>query len=726
MHSERHHRSAGVCVAALLIAAGAAASSCGDTGSPVSQASDPNRVGTQSVEDTPRIDHPLDADTDEPLDIAAESGPPLHGLHGWRSSGVDGRVLTLEDSRKPGFERRVTELVGRDPFQIATVAGVLPISRGIEGAFAERLASAETSPSDALIGALIPALPAQQGIEEAIQGGGVQVLGVLPPNAYIVKGNAAALARLAQEPTTYWLGQIPWELKIDPLLASELDIRAAPQSNAPDPSEVEAQKAMVILYDRRDEGPVRQAVERLGGRVERFDDMLGAFVCAGLDATAVTQLAAMQEVSFIDARRQNRAHLQTSVDLCGNHDFIRDTYTYGANVILGMIDSGFQYNHTAFAGHSPYPVLYVRGWNVSDEGDTWSDNPTGHGTHVAGILLSRWGNLDLDGVAPYSGGDADHRFRVVRTGKDSDPGKMWNTDQAIDLLTSDNGAEVINCSWGSDTNTGTNYSSVKADAAVWQTKQIYVFSAGNNGPGAMSIGSPGAAKNVITVGNVNNGTLELTPSSSEGPTSDGRAKPDIYAPGSLVTSADSKNLQGSIDKSGTSMAAPHVTGFLGTLLDHYPHFVRRPAKAKAALMARATRKSWLPARTGVLNSYETHFSTATTQGFSGSWDTDPRPFPYTYWDITIPSGVKEGVVVLSWIEPAPAVGAAWAVFNNVDLWVDYNKDDGDFGEWSSTSTIDNVEVVHLQNPPAGDYRIKARNVSTSTDFRTGFVIFLRK
>ncbi|UQA59503.1 S8 family serine peptidase [Polyangium aurulentum] len=715
------HRTLGLTCAALLLAAPWMLSSCSDEDSSGGQDAVTERVDALRASPTP----PADPGTgvDQPAGIEAEAGPPLQGLVGWRPRGPEGRELHLADSAKPDFEARVAELSGSDPFhEFATAAGVMPISRGLDPALGRRLSGVQTSAEDMFIVLLVPTLPAQPALERALAERGVEVLGVSPPNAYAVKGNAAALLRLAKDPLVYHVGQVPAHLKIDPLLASALGLNAGARER----SRVEPGAAMIAIHDRRDADRVGVAVERLGGRVERFDDMISTLVAQGLDGRAIEELASMQEISFIDARRLDEAHLQTSVSMCGNHTSIRDNQTYGANVTLGMIDSGFELDHTAFAGQSSYPVLYATGWNVAGEGNLW-DDPGGHGTHVAGIMLSRWGGLDLDGMAPRSGGDANHRFRIVRTGKDNGDGWMYNTDQAVDALTNDNGAEVINCSWGSAVNTGTNSSSVKVDAAIWQTKQMYVFSAGNTGPAAGSIGSPGAAKNVITVGNLDNGNLQLVTSSSEGPTADGRAKPDIYAPGRWVTSANAKNLQGSIDMGGTSMAAPHVAGFLGTLLDHYPTaFPRHPATTKAMLMAAATRKDWLPQRTGVLNSYETHFSTSTSGSFFGWRDTDPTPFAYTYWDYTIPSGVKVLFVVLTWIEPAPSVGAAKAVYDNVDLWVDHNKDNGEFGEWSSTSTVDNVEVVRIENPPAGDYRIKARNVSAPKEHRPGVALFYRK
>lgn len=93
------------------------------------------------------------------------------------------------------------------------------------------------------------------------------------------------------------------------------------------------------------------------------------------------------------------------------------------------------------------------------------------------------------------------------------------------------------------------------------------------------INSWGNAKNVLTVGAVNdivNGYSQpsdavLADFSSRGPSDDGRIKPDIVANGTTLTSTDISNNSNVFysEKSGTSMAAPSVTGSLLLLQEHY-------------------------------------------------------------------------------------------------------------------------------------------------------------
>ena len=80
-------------------------------------------------------------------------------------------------------------------------------------------------------------------------------------------------------------------------------------------------------------------------------------------------------------------------------------------------------------------------------------------------------------------------------------------------------------------------------------------------------------------------------------------------------------------------------------------------------------------------------------------------------DITVPAGSHRMVVVMTWDEPAASAGAAHAVVNDVDLWIDWNGDctgsNGQCGEFNSSSRIDNTEYVIIDNPQAGPYRLKA-------------------
>lgn len=96
-----------------------------------------------------------------------------------------------------------------------------------------------------------------------------------------------------------------------------------------------------------------------------------------------------------------------------------------------------------------------------------------------------------------------------------------------------------------------------------------VVAAGNSGPDARTILSPGNSRSVITVGAVNDRKSSddiygIAPFSSRGPTKEGLRKPDVVAPGVNINSIYNTDSHKSL--SGTSMATPVVSGCLAVLL----------------------------------------------------------------------------------------------------------------------------------------------------------------
>ena len=144
---------------------------------------------------------------------------------------------------------------------------------------------------------------------------------------------------------------------------------------------------------------------------------------------------------------------------------------------------------------------------------------------------------------------------------------------------------------------------------------VVVVSAGNSGraqsqseaSGSVavlgSITEPGHAEDCITVGSTHRDaphTFGISWTSSKGPTLDGRRKPDIVAPGEWITSAATGTVRASAglpdpgpsvatyaEQSGTSMAAPHVSGVIAGFLSARPEYIGRPREVKRFVMETA-------------------------------------------------------------------------------------------------------------------------------------------
>lgn len=105
----------------------------------------------------------------------------------------------------------------------------------------------------------------------------------------------------------------------------------------------------------------------------------------------------------------------------------------------------------------------------------------------------------------------------------------------------------------------------------------------------VSITDPGNSEKVITVGSTHRfspHTYGVSYFSSRGPTGDGRAKPDLVAPGEKIQSAELHGDWGRRD--GTSMAAPHVSGAAALLMARHTELMGQSRRVKEILRATAT------------------------------------------------------------------------------------------------------------------------------------------
>ena len=115
----------------------------------------------------------------------------------------------------------------------------------------------------------------------------------------------------------------------------------------------------------------------------------------------------------------------------------------------------------------------------------------------------------------------------------------------------------------------------RATTTAWRKGILVCAAAGNEGPEARTINSPGINPWVITVGNIDDQQTiisdddRLNPTSSRGPTIDQLQKPDLIAPGTNITSLS--NQGGYRSLSGTSMAAPLVAGAAAQILQKMPN-----------------------------------------------------------------------------------------------------------------------------------------------------------
>ncbi|WP_327122002.1 S8 family serine peptidase [Streptomyces sp. NBC_01341] len=248
----------------------------------------------------------------------------------------------------------------------------------------------------------------------------------------------------------------------------------------------------------------------------------------------------------------------------------------GKGVKIAVLDTGIDTGHPDVGPK----VTQVRDFTGSPD----ALDHYGHGTHVASIVAGTGAQSQgkYRGVAPgaelISGKVLDDRGSGEESGIIA--GMEWAVEQ---------GATVVNMSLSGNDTPGLD----PLEEAVNRLSDdaLFVIAAGNAGPDASTIGSPGSADDALTVGAVDR-TDALADFSSRGPrVGEGALKPDLTAPGVDITAAGSAGsvldtrpgtghpAPGYFQISGTSMATPHVAGAAAVLAQQHPDWTGRQLKA---------------------------------------------------------------------------------------------------------------------------------------------------
>lgn len=261
----------------------------------------------------------------------------------------------------------------------------------------------------------------------------------------------------------------------------------------------------------------------------------------------------------------------------------------GEGIRIAILDTGIDRQHPDFAGRIAAITSFVGG-----DGD--DDN--GHGTHVAGIVAGSGAasNGRFRGIAPAAS------LYIAKVLDANGDGLMSNVIAGIEWAVTQN-VHVINLSLGGDTpGDGTDALSTLCDQVVRQLGIVMCVAAGNNGPAHSTIGAPGVARRVITVGAADD-MDHVAQFSSRGPTLDGRLKPDIVFPGTGIVSARARDARVGrpvqsyyVELSGTSMATAHATGAVALLLQANPNL--KPDDVKRALLGGALNLNEIPTAQG--------------------------------------------------------------------------------------------------------------------------------
>ncbi len=254
----------------------------------------------------------------------------------------------------------------------------------------------------------------------------------------------------------------------------------------------------------------------------------------------------------------------------------------GRGVGIAVLDTGV-YPHRDFAGR-----LFCFRDMINGRRQPYDDNS--HGTHVMGVLGGSGeasGGL-YAGIAPGAG------LIGIKVLDAKGNGSVTNLLRGLSWLRTHKkkyGIRIVNISVGSvpKRETGETSALIRGVEEAWGDGLVVVVAAGNEGPGARSVTSPGISKKVITVGSSDDhyavevcGT-SMVDYSGRGPTAVCVCKPDIVAPGASIVSCHAATRRNSRPygvKSGTSMATPVVSGAIALLLERHPEMTPQEVKLK--------------------------------------------------------------------------------------------------------------------------------------------------
>jgi hypothetical protein len=274
---------------------------------------------------------------------------------------------------------------------------------------------------------------------------------------------------------------------------------------------------------------------------------------------------------------------------------------------------------------------------------------------------------------------------------------------------------------------------------------LHVIAAGNDGTSTCA-GYPASygtvksgwqcAKNVITVGAMDQATYAIANFSSRGPAKDGRIKPEIVTNGYATVSTNPYNNYGT--NYGTSMAAPVITGATALLQERYRQ-LHSGANAKAALIKALMCNTAEDLNNdgpdytygfGMLNARKAVEVMEANQYFTNSIVTAQND-PY---NISVPAGVRRLKVLLNWNDYPAAANAAVALVNDLDLTVTEPSSllhlplilnplipAGVAAE--GADHINNIEQVVIDNPAAGTYNINVNGFAIPQGPQTYYLTY---
>ena len=536
--------------------------------------------------------------------------------------------------------------------------------------------------------------------QKTLKDAGIVLLEYIPSNAYLAEINKPLEETALRSVKTRSIISITTDLKIDPSVIGK------PQQDVP-------VKLWVALYNSVTINGAIAALQQLGYPITSFEHKEYRILEVTTAGKEIPKLASLPFIKYIEkappapqplnneSRSLSRANL-VQTGLPGGYNLTGEGIAIGVGEVFGP-----PYAHVDFAER----LIQI--------GTTQNNY---HSTHVNGIVGGAGLINELyKGYAPGativagSGGMIlpyyfEQQGMVLTNNSFTSGGPCYTRANPLAQIIYDGSAN--------------NYPAVQ-----------HVFAAGNSGtlacannyPAGFNTieGSQGSAKSTISAGNtLKDGTLNA--GSSKGPTLGGRLKPDIVAAGTNIISTAPYNAYYS--NTGTSMAAPAVTGGLALMYQRYKqlHNNQPPTAAlmKAILCNTATDAGNagpdFSYGFGQMNLYRAVKAIDGQQYFIDSLANQQARTN----TITIPAGGAQLKILLYWQDPAASALSSRTLVNDLDLTVTAAsgnsylpyKLDTNAANVTNPATrgedhINNVEQVVIDFPQAGNYTINVKGTA---------------
>lgn len=299
---------------------------------------------------------------------------------------------------------------------------------------------------------------------------------------------------------------------------------------------------------------------------------------APLDETELEEVKMDDDVAFVEA--DSTVSIQSVGSINTRHKIVRKMDKNGQTIPWGIHDIGVEYaldrNITGKkvkvavldTGVASHPDLQVDGGATFVEGTSDYTDDNGHGTHVTGTIAALDNREGVVGAAP------DASIYAVKVLDKDGQGTYSQVIQGIEWAI-ENKADIISMSFGGKTESQALHQAIQA---ATERGILVIAAAGNEGLGADTVLYPARYPEVISVGAVDQ-AYKRAAFSSTGP------RVDLMAPGVDILSTTANGSYGVL--SGTSMAAPHVTGAAAALWSKHKRWSSEEVKKQ--LFETATR-----------------------------------------------------------------------------------------------------------------------------------------